>query len=71
MTFETFFLKNLENFSENLEMTDIVGGGGGGSCYVSHYEALRTKIDMLFIHKLPLQTVTVSCTNYFFIIIKI
>ena len=29
-------------------MTHIVGGGGGGgeSCYLSHYDALRTKIDM-------------------------
>ena len=33
-------------FVENLEMTHIVRAGGGGSCYLRHYDALRTLIDM-------------------------
>ena len=33
-------------FEENLEMTHVVGGGGGeGSCCLRDYDALHTKID--------------------------
>ena len=32
-------------FAENLEMTQIAGGGVG-SCYLCHYDAMLTKIDM-------------------------
>ena len=39
------FLENYD-FVENLEMTHITGGGGRGSCYLRHYDALRTKFDI-------------------------
>ena len=38
------FFKKTIDFVENLEMTHIVGAGG--SCYLRHCDALRTKIDM-------------------------
>ena len=34
------------DFVENLEMTHIVRGKGSGSCYLRHYDTLRTLIDM-------------------------
>ena len=36
------------NFAENLDMTKIAGGAEGGSCYLRHYDAMRTKIDVWF-----------------------
>ena len=35
-----FFLENI-SFVENLEMTQIAGGREG-SCYLRHYDAVRT-----------------------------
>ena len=37
------FWKTID-FVENLEMTQIAGGGG--SCSLRHYDTMRTKIDM-------------------------
>ena len=35
------------DFIENLEMTHVLGGGGGrDSCSLRYYDALQTKIDM-------------------------
>ena len=43
-----FFWKTIDSV-ENLEMTQIAGGGG--SCSLRHYDAMRTKIDMWFTPK--------------------
>ena len=51
MQFSFFYSKDIGNFLwktidlvENLEMTQTAGGGG--SCSLGHYHAMRTKIDM-------------------------
>ena len=54
MQFAFFYPKNILKlfwkislvFAENLEMTQIAGGGGRGSSSLRHYDAMRTKIDM-------------------------
>ena len=56
MQFAFFYPKDIQNFSwktldfvKNLEMTQIAGGwwgGGGESCSLRHYDAMRTKIDI-------------------------
>ena len=50
MQFVFFYSKDIENFLwktidlvENLEMTQT--SGGGGSCSLGHYDAMRMKID--------------------------
>ena len=49
------------DFLENREMTYVVRGEWVGSCYLRHYDALRTLIDVT--HRLYLNTLvtTVLC----------
>ena len=63
MQFAFFILKTLKNlllsklktidFVENLEMTQVSGGGGRwGSFTLHNYDAMHTKTDMLFTPKI-------------------
>ena len=56
-TFKNLLLSKLKtiDFVENLEMTQVSGGGGGGrrgSFTLHNYDAMHTKTDMLFTPKI-------------------